>query len=116
MTRRILLSLAASAALLGAHVNALAQAPSLAGSVYRNANTGNYANAVAGAYVYVHRADASGDTWTGPALTDRYGRFVFPSLDRGPYLLRVFVGSRRVWQQTVTVPATLSPIVVPIGT
>lgn len=107
MIRRVLLVITASIVLLG-------QAPSLAGSVYRNTSTGASATAVGGALVYVHPADDASGPWSDPALTDAYGRFTFPVLSRGKYLLRVFVGGQRVWQQVVTVPPNvLSPIVVP---
>jgi Carboxypeptidase regulatory-like domain len=103
MTRRVVLAALASIALLG-------QAPSLSGSVYRSSGS-DTATAVGGALVYVHRADDTGDTWSSPALTDAYGRFTFPMLKPGQYLLRVFVGRQRVWQQVVTVPSVLKPIV-----
>jgi hypothetical protein len=108
MKRRTLLVLVASVALTGQ-----TSRPALAGSLYRNAASGNIANAIAGALVYAHRADDSSAAWIGPSLTDAYGRFSFPALDAGPYLLRVFVGKQVVWQQLVTAPAILRPIVIP---
>lgn len=103
----------ALAALIAMQAPVLADDPSLAGSVYQNARVGNSANAVAGAYVYVHTASEVSGAWTGPALTDAYGRFTFPKLGAGTYLLRVFIGNQRVWQQTVNVPGKLPPIVIP---
>ena len=101
---RALLAIVASLALLG-------DGPSLAGSVYRNTGGPN-ATAVGGALVYVHSAADTSGGWAGPALTDAYGRFSFPVLWPGQYLLRVFVQGRTSWQQVVTVPAVLKPIVI----
>ena len=101
----MLLALVASVALLG-------QAPSLAGSVYRNTGTSDNALAVGGALVYVRPTDNSTD-WSGPSLTDAYGRFAFPSLRSGSYLLRIYTGRQLAWQQVVTVPAVMQPIVLP---
>jgi hypothetical protein len=106
MTRGMLLALAASVALL-------AQAPSLSGSVYRNTGMSDSALAVGGALVYVRPTDNTTD-WSGPALTDAYGRFTFPSLRSTQYLLRIYTGKQLSWQQVVTVPpAVLRPIVLP---
>jgi hypothetical protein len=113
MTRRFALAGALAAALLP-QVAAMAQsAPVLAGSVYRG-GSGGTSTALVGALVYVHGGKVDDGSWTGPVVTDAYGRFAFfGDFAPGRYVLRVFVARKRVWEQVVTIPGRLPPIVAP---
>jgi hypothetical protein len=88
--------------------------PALVGAVYQyRGGNSSTSTALAGALVYVHTAASTDGDWIGPIVTDAYGRFTFAQLYRGRYVLRVFRGSKSVWQQEVTVPGKLPPIIVP---
>ena len=91
--------------------------PSLVGAIY----VGNPAPgatvqlvptaiAVIGAQAFL-RADGA-EKWIGPAETDIFGRFTFPSIARGTYQLRIYRSSVRLWDQRVDVPTILKPIIV----
>ncbi|MEA2719811.1 MAG: hypothetical protein QOJ39_1675 [Candidatus Eremiobacteraeota bacterium] len=86
--------------------------PSISGAVYRG-GAGTTSTALVGALVYIHPADAPDGQWTGPAVTDSYGRFLFQAVPPAKYLLRVFFNRKRVWEQVVDRPGRLSPIVLP---
>ena len=88
-------------------------APVLAGSVFKLAYGDRISVPVAGASVFLHPADSLDDkSWIGPNLTDAYGRFTFQGPATGRYLMRIFSGSMRLWEQTVQLPTKLDPIVV----
>jgi hypothetical protein len=97
-------------ALLAMPVLLAAAPPSLTGAVYRG-TSGTTSTSIVGALVYVHASSADPTTWTGPIVTDSYGRFAFAGLTPGKYVLRIYVSRKRVWEQVVTVPGTLPPIV-----
>lgn len=87
--------------------------PVLAGAIYKLAYGDTKSVPVAGASVYLHPAASHDDAaWIGPNLTDAYGRFTFQGPANGEYLLRIYSGTLRVWEQVVQIPATLAPIVV----
>ena len=92
----------------------VSQPQSLSGSVYQNVSGTSTAKAVAAASVYVHDVNASDPSaWTGPVLTDSYGRFGFYGLTGSRYLLRIYdAADYRLWEAVVNVPSTLKPIVV----
>jgi hypothetical protein len=112
MTRRFALAGALAAALLPQAAAMAQSTPVLAGSVYRG-SSGGTSTALVGALVYVHGGKVDDGSWTGPVVTDAYGRFAFGDLVPGRYVLRVFVARKRVWEQVVTVPNRLAPIIVP---
>ena len=112
MIRRFVLAGALALALLPRTAATAHDGVALAGSVYRG-GAGSTSTALVGALVYVRDTRADGGQWTGPVLTDAYGRFAFGDLAPGRYVLRVFVARKRVWEQVVPAPGQLSPIVVP---
>ena len=58
-------------------------------------------------YIYSSRTG-----WIGPSITDDYGRYAFYDLAlQGPYVMRVYADDREVWEQDVSVPGTVAPIV-----
>lgn len=86
--------------------------PSLVGSLYKIASTSSQATPVVGASVYLHPNGQNDDVWIGPNLTDARGRFAFYNIARGSYVMRMYSGTIRLWQQLVTVPGNIPPIVV----
>ncbi len=112
MIRRFVLAGALALALFPRTAATAHGGVALAGSVYRG-GAGSTSTALVGALVYVHDTRSDGGPWAGPALTDAYGRFAFEELDSGRYVLRVFVARKRVWEQIITVPGRLPPIVIP---
>lgn len=89
--------------------------PDIAGSVYFAGSNGQQAKAIVGASVFVRPTNVDSETaWIGPILTDPYGRFTIDNIAAGSYLLRVYGASRtRLWEQVVTIPVSLRPIIVP---
>jgi hypothetical protein len=111
VTRRVALAGALAAALLRPAAAPAQNHSLLTGAVYR-AGDGGTSTALIGALVYVHGGNLDDGAWTGPIVTDAFGRFAFENLARGGYVLRVFVGRKRVWEQLVSAPGQLSPIVI----
>lgn len=67
---------------------------------------------VPGAEVYLHPSASSNEhEWIGPVITDNQGRFSFLNVPGGNYVVRVFSGPYRLWQQVVQLPTELAPIV-----
>ena len=88
-------------------------APVLAGSIYKLAYGDAKSVPVTGASVYLHPSNSQDDAdWIGPNLTDAYGRFTFQGPANGQYLMRIYSGTMRVWEQVVQIPTKLAPIVV----
>jgi hypothetical protein len=90
----------------------VSQSPVLVGSLYKIASTSSQATPVVGASVYLHPSGQSNDVWIGPNLTDGKGRFVFYNTAPGSYVMRIYSGTIRLWQQLVTVPRNIPPIVI----
>jgi hypothetical protein len=94
---------------------ALAETPKrgVTGSLFKLGVSESRPAPVVGASVYLHRADsASGADWIGPNLTDVFGRFNFPNVDSGKYLLRIYSGTIHLWEQTLAAPTIVEPIVI----
>jgi len=88
-------------------------APVLAGSLYKLAYGDRTSVPVAGASVYLYPAASQDQSaWIGPNLTDGYGRFTFQGPGAGKYLMRIYSGSTRLWEQTVQLPTALDPIII----
>lgn len=88
-------------------------APVLAGSIYKIAMNDKTSTPVAGAAIYLHAANSQDEAaWIGPNLTDAYGRFTFQGPGNGEYVMRIYSGSLRLWEQVVQLPAKLDPIVI----
>jgi hypothetical protein len=88
-----------------------ALAGQVAGVVYRVAPGAAQPKAEAGDSVYVLRMDVGDQqtpNWRGPSVTDVYGRFYFFDLPDGQYQLRVYAGSRDVWDQSIRVQSDQS--------
>ena len=84
----------------------------LTGSVAKLSFGATSPTPVRGAEAYVHAADASDpNAWIGPSITVAQGRFSFLNVPRGTYLLRVYSGPFRLWEQVVVLPTQLAPIV-----
>lgn len=113
MTRRVIALVTFS--LMSIFGPVLADAPKrgVTGSLFKLGTGEPRPTAVVGASVYLHRADPSkGDDWIGPNLTDLYGRFNFPNVESGKYLLRIYSGTIHLWEQTVEAPTIVEPIVI----
>ena len=63
----------------------------------------------AGYKVYLY--SRVGQAWIGPVLTDSQGRYAFFNRPNGDYLLRVIQSDKQVFEQQVTIPMSLAPIV-----
>lgn len=140
MTRRRFAIAAAACGLLSAlPLSASGQSASFTGTLYRR-GPANAPLPLAGASAYVllqtvrgasvnpsriisakpsvatsATTSVPGSQWVGPVLTDNLGRFVFNSLPSGSYLLRVYVGKTRIWQDLITVPnARPYAVIVPL--
>lgn len=94
-------------------------AGSLAGSFYRGSalprdskGQQRVSDATAAAAYQIYVRVLPDGTWIGPVLTDTYGRFAFTSLAAGTYQLRAYDEHVRVWDQVVTVPSVIPPIVI----
>lgn len=85
---------------------------SLAGSLFKISAGQTQSTPVSGAAVYLHAPGAAAADWIGPNLTDLFGRYEFYNLPPGLYAMRIFSGTIRLWEQVVTLPAKLPPIVI----
>lgn len=80
-------------------------AASFTGTIYRRADAGPPQPIIGAQAFVIPQAAPRGTRWIGPVLTDHSGRLVFNALDRGSYLLRVYVGTKKVWQDLIDVPS-----------
>lgn len=94
-------------------------APALAaftvsGSFYQYVAGSSRSPAVSGAKVFIRPVNGDAKSEIGPSVTDAYGRFTFTGVTPGSYVLRAYVGTSLVWQQTLPVSKTivLAPVVV----
>ncbi len=104
----------AAAFVLSAGIEAGPASVSLSGAVYQRQPQGDRPSPIPQCRVYL--LDAASGAWIGPVPTDSYGRFAFYDLRSGGYVLKVFKprdGKRPAWQQQVTTPSRLPPIVLP---
>ena len=107
----VLVLLMAGAILLTSTL-AFAQTVSLSGTVYQYRPGSDRPAPSPNLRVFLY--DPSSGKWIGPVLTDSYGRFAFYDLKGGKRLLKVYRSAdtrSAAWQQEVTVPAQLQPIV-----
>ncbi len=117
MTRRRFLTrslILAAAFVLPAGVEAGPMSVSLSGAVYQRQPQGDRPLPIPQCRVYL--LDEASRAWIGPVPTDSYGRFAFYDLRNGSYVLKVFRPNDRkrpAWQQQVTTPTRLPPIVLP---
>jgi len=89
-------------------IPAWTQPLSVSGSVFR---AGQNATPWPGLRVYIHGAQGN---WIGPSITDGYGRYAFSGLTyQKQYLLRVYDGGQLKWQQELSGPENVPPIILP---
>ena len=89
----------------------LAMRPSLVGSLYQYIPNAPRPIPAVGYRVYLYRL--TGGRRSQPSFTDSLGRYALYNVTSGRYLMRVFNRANAVvWQQEVTIPAQLPPIVV----
>jgi hypothetical protein len=115
------IAIAALVAALGASAPpaAFADQFTLSGSYYRYVDGNGSAPAVSGLRVFLYPLnsdDGSGDdaSWSGPVLTDAYGRYFFANVPKGRYVVRAYLGKAIVAEQTIDVAASRSmgPLVI----
>jgi hypothetical protein len=98
--------------LLSTASGALAQTVSLSGALYQYRPDSDRPAPIPNYRVFLREPSAG--KWIGPVLTDGNGRFALYNLKEGHYLLKIFKTRdtrSQVWQQEVTVPGRLPPIV-----
>lgn len=98
--------------LLVAGVGALAQKVSFSGTLYQYRSDRDHPTPIPNLRVFL--LEPSSGKWTGPVLTDSYGRFAFYDLQAGRYVLKIYRSADTrslVWQQEAAVPGQLPPIV-----
>jgi len=104
----------AVAVCIGGRVDAAPAKVSLSGAVYQQQPQRDRPVPLPQCRVYL--LDAASGAWIGPVQTDSYGRFAFYDLRNGTYVLKVYKsrdGKTPSWQQQVTTPSQLPPIVLP---
>lgn len=84
-------------------------AQSLSGQLFLQNPHGPHPVPAAGYKVYLY--SRVGQAWIGPVLTDSQGRYAFFNRPNGDYLLRVIQSDKQVFEQQVTIPVSLAPIV-----
>lgn len=86
-----------------------AQAPSVTGSVHIHNPVGPFPYPAVGYEVFLW----NGQQWSYPSITDSYGRFAFYNVPpRFGYLMRIYRLRIQVWEQEISSPVTLAPIVI----
>jgi hypothetical protein len=92
-----------------------AQEVKLFGGVFRVNHSGSDPLPYLGAQVFLYPKD--GGDRIGPSVTDASGHFSFYDIPDGTYLLQVQIEvdyeERVAWRQSVRVPSTVRPIVLP---
>lgn len=79
------------------------------GYLYRENPGGQHPTAVQGYEAFLFNPQTK---WTGPSVTDSYGRFRL-EVPSGRYLLRIYGYTCRVWQQEVLSPGRIYEIILP---
>ncbi len=94
-------------------LTAQTESVSMTGSLYLYNASGNAPIPLAGYEVYLYHSESK--KWIGPSISDAYGRYAFQGLQEGRYVMRVYMAGRdwrqQVWQQEVSAPGEIPPIV-----
>lgn len=92
---------------------AQSESVSITGSLFLFNASGKAPIPLAGYEAYLYHSESK--KWSGPSITDAYGRYAFQGLQEGRHLLRVYMAGRdwrqQVWQQEVSAPGEIRPIV-----
>jgi len=94
-------------------LTAQSESLSVTGSLYLYNASGKAPIPLAGYEVYLYHSESK--KWLGPSISDAYGRYAFQGLQEGRHLLRVYLAGRdwrqQVWQQEISAPGEIPPIV-----
>jgi hypothetical protein len=120
MNRRAFAALATALA-ISAPLAAFADPFTLSGSYYRYVDGNGAAPAIAGLRVFLYQLNDDGSpetqaNWSGPVLTDAYGRYFFANVPKGSYVVRAYLGKVVVAEQTIDLSASrnMAPLVIKI--